>query len=39
MLLHEVTFRELWEATTALEIATVEQAAAHATRGKACRSE
>ena len=31
MLLHEVTFRELWEATTALEIATVEQAAAHAT--------
>src|SRR5437764_1054672 len=24
MLLHEVTFRELWEATTALEIATVE---------------
>lgn len=31
MLLHEVTFRELWEATTALEIATVEQAAEHAT--------
>jgi GntR family transcriptional regulator, transcriptional repressor for pyruvate dehydrogenase complex len=31
MLLHEVTFRELWEATTALEVATVEQAAEHAT--------
>ena len=31
MLLHEVTFRELWEATAALEIATVEQAAEHAT--------
>ena len=31
MLLHEVTFKELWEATTALEIATVEQAAEHAT--------
>src|SRR6516164_818108 len=31
VLLHEVTFRELWEATTALEIATVEQAAEHAT--------
>jgi GntR family transcriptional repressor for pyruvate dehydrogenase complex len=30
MLLHEVTFRELWEATTALELATVEQAAEHA---------
>ena len=31
MLLHEVTFSELWEATVALEIATVEQAAEHAT--------
>jgi GntR family transcriptional regulator, transcriptional repressor for pyruvate dehydrogenase complex len=31
MLLHEVTFKELWEATAALEIATVEQAAEHAT--------
>ena len=31
MLMHEVTFRELWEATVALEIATVEQAAEHAT--------
>jgi DNA-binding FadR family transcriptional regulator len=31
MLLHEVTFRELWEATVALEIKTVEQAAEHAT--------
>src|SRR5262245_43508386 len=31
MLLQEVTFRELWEATVALEIATVEQAAEHAT--------
>jgi GntR family transcriptional repressor for pyruvate dehydrogenase complex len=31
MLLHEVTFRELWEATVALEVTTVEQAAEHAT--------
>ncbi len=31
MLLHEVTFRELWEATSALEIKTAEQAAEHAT--------
>ncbi len=30
LLLHEVTFRELWEATTALEVATVEQAVLHA---------
>lgn len=30
MLLHEVTFSELWEATTALEGKTVEQAAEHA---------
>jgi len=30
MLLHEVTFRELWEATTALEIKTVEEAAEQA---------
>jgi GntR family transcriptional repressor for pyruvate dehydrogenase complex len=30
MLLHEVTFKELWEATAALEVATVEQAAEHA---------
>jgi DNA-binding FadR family transcriptional regulator len=30
LLLHEVTFRELWEATAALEIASVEQAALHA---------
>ena len=30
LLLHEVTFRELWEATTALEVAAVEQAAMHA---------
>jgi DNA-binding FadR family transcriptional regulator len=29
--LHEVTFRELWEATTALEVASAEQAALHAT--------
>ena len=31
MLLHEVTFRELWEATNVLEIAIVEYAAEHAT--------
>lgn len=31
MLLHEVTFRELWEATSALEIKTVEEAVEHAT--------
>lgn len=31
LVLHEVTFRELWEATTALELATVEQAAMLAT--------
>ena len=30
LMLHEVTFRELWEATTALEAATVEQAALNA---------
>jgi DNA-binding FadR family transcriptional regulator len=33
LLLHEVTFRELWEATIALEIAIVEQAALNATPG------
>ena len=31
MQLHEVTFRELWEATIALEVKTVEQAAEYAT--------
>jgi GntR family transcriptional repressor for pyruvate dehydrogenase complex len=32
LILHEVTFRELWEATMALGIATVEKAAERATR-------
>jgi GntR family transcriptional regulator, transcriptional repressor for pyruvate dehydrogenase complex len=31
LILHQVTFRELWEATLALGLATIEQAAVHAT--------